>query len=124
MATYKVRGIAHNIIYPYRTEDGKVKHQWETYSTELEAMHRKAYIDYLQKNRLHHEIRKAAAEYQCKRAVERAAGRGSGGGAEHTVQLLYRISHIRKNNEPGGDTQHVSGDRSERKGSDGCDTAL
>ena len=71
MATYKVRGIAHNIIYPYRTEDGKVKHQWETYSTELEAMHRKAYIDYLQKNRLHHEIRKAAAEYQCKRAVER-----------------------------------------------------
>ena len=30
MATYKVRGIAHNIIYPYRTEDGKVKHQWET----------------------------------------------------------------------------------------------
>ena len=45
MATYKVRGIAHNIIYPYRTEDGKVKHQWETYSTELEAMHRKAYID-------------------------------------------------------------------------------
>lgn len=71
MATYKVRGIAHNIIYPYRTEDGKVKHQWETYSTELEAMHRKAYIDYLQKNRLHHEIRKAVAEYQCKRAVER-----------------------------------------------------
>ena len=61
MATYKVRGIAHNIIYPYRTEDGKVKHQWETYSTELEAMHRKAYIDYLQKNRLHHEIRKAVA---------------------------------------------------------------
>ena len=48
MATYKVRGIAHNIIYPYRTEDGKVKHQWETYSTELEAMHRKAYIDYLE----------------------------------------------------------------------------
>ena len=42
MATYKVRGIAHNIIYPYRTEDGKVKHPWETYSTELEALHRKA----------------------------------------------------------------------------------
>lgn len=72
MATYKVRGIAHNIIYPYRTEDGKLKQQWETYATELEAMHRKAYIDYLQKNRLHHEIRKAAAEYQCRRAVERA----------------------------------------------------
>lgn len=72
MATYKVRGTAHNIIYPYRTEQGKVKQQWETYSTELEAMQRKAYIDYLQKNRLRHEILKAAQEYQCKRAVERA----------------------------------------------------
>lgn len=72
MATYKVRGTAHNIIYPYRTEDGKLKQQWETYSTELEAMHRKAYIDYLQKNRLRYEILKAAKEYQCKRAVERA----------------------------------------------------
>lgn len=72
MATYKVRGSAHNIIYPYRTEDGKLKQQWETYPTELEAMHRKAYIDYLQKNRLRHEILKAAKEYQCRRAVERA----------------------------------------------------
>ncbi len=63
MATYKVRGTAHNVIYPYRTEDGKVKQQWETYSTELEAMQRKTYIDYLQKNRLRHEIQKAAAEY-------------------------------------------------------------
>ena len=71
MATYKVRGTAHNVIYPYRTEDGKVKQQWETYSTELEAMQRKTYIDYLQKNRLRHEIQKAAAEYQCKRSVER-----------------------------------------------------
>ena len=61
MATYKVRGTAHNVIYPYRTEDGK--QQWETYSTELEAMQRKTYIDYLQKNRLRHEIQKAAAEY-------------------------------------------------------------
>ena len=49
MATYKVRGTAHNVIYPYHTEDGKVKQQWETYSTELEAMQRKTYIDYLQK---------------------------------------------------------------------------
>ena len=49
MATYKVRGTAHNVIYPYRAEDGKVKQQWETYSTELEAMQRKTYIDYLQK---------------------------------------------------------------------------
>ena len=53
MATYKVRGTAHNVIYPYRAEDGKVKQQWETYSTELEAMQRKTYIDYLYTLYLH-----------------------------------------------------------------------
>ena len=37
MATYKVRGIAHNIIYPYRTEDGRVKRDWEPSATGLEA---------------------------------------------------------------------------------------
>lgn len=72
MATYKVRGTAHNIVYPYRTETGKVKQQWETYTTELEAMQRKAYIDYLQKNRLHQEILKAVYEYKRIRAVEKA----------------------------------------------------
>lgn len=72
MATYKMRGTAHNIIYPYHTEDGKVKQQWETYPTELEAMQRKAYIDYLQKNGLYHEVLRAAVEYRRKRAVEKA----------------------------------------------------
>lgn len=72
MATYKMRGTAHNIIYPYRTETGQVKQHWETYPTELEAMQRKAYIDYLQKNGLHHEVMKAALEYKRKRAVEKA----------------------------------------------------
>ena len=47
MATYKVRGNAHNVIYPYKTPDGAKKQQWETYETELEAVQRKAYIDYL-----------------------------------------------------------------------------
>ena len=42
MATYKVRGTAHNIIFPYRDEHGKKKQQWETYTTELEAMQREA----------------------------------------------------------------------------------
>ena len=41
MATYKVRGNAHNVIYPYKTPDGAKKQQWETYETELEAVQRK-----------------------------------------------------------------------------------
>lgn len=43
MATYQVRGSSHNIIYLYRTDDGKSKQHWETYETELEAIQRKAY---------------------------------------------------------------------------------
>lgn len=72
MATYKVRGTAHNIIYPYRTESGQVKQQWETYTTALEAKQRKAYIDYLQENRMRSEILRAAMEYRRQRAVEKA----------------------------------------------------
>lgn len=49
MATYQVRGSSHNIIYLYRTDDGKSKQHWETYETELEAIQRKAYIELLQK---------------------------------------------------------------------------
>ena len=45
MATYQVRGSSHNIIYLYRTDDGKSKQHWETYETELEAIQRKAYIE-------------------------------------------------------------------------------
>lgn len=73
MATYKARGNAHNVIYPYKTEVGKHKQQWETYTTELEAVQRKAYIDYLQKNRQHDELLKAVMDYKKKRAAEKTA---------------------------------------------------
>jgi len=73
MATYKARGNAHNVIYPYKTEAGEYKQQWETYTTELEAMQRKAYIDYLKKNKLHDEILKAVMDYKRKRAIEKSA---------------------------------------------------
>ncbi len=72
MATYKVRGTTYNVIYSYRTETGEKKQHWESYTTELEAMQRKAYIDYLQKSRLNQELLKAAYEYKRIRAVERA----------------------------------------------------
>ena len=64
MATYKVRGTSHNVVYPYVTSLGEKKQQWETYTTELEALQRKAYIDYLQKNGRFDDIRKAAIEYK------------------------------------------------------------
>ena len=73
MATYKVRGNAHNVIYPYKTPDGAKKQQWETCETELEAVQRKAYIDYLQKSRNANEIYRVAMEYKAKRAAEQAA---------------------------------------------------
>ena len=57
MATYKIRGSSHNVIYTYRTDDGKYKQHWESYDTELEAIQRKAYIDFLQKNRRQDDIR-------------------------------------------------------------------
>lgn len=82
MATYKVRNNAHNIIYPYRTDTGEIKQMWETYATELEAVKRKAYIDYLQKAKLHHELLIAAKEYRKLRAVERA------------VSNEYRKGHV------------------------------
>ncbi len=72
MATHKVRGTSHNIVFPYRTETGEVKQQWETYTTELEAVQRKAYIDYLQKNKLYNELLKAVFEYKRVRALEKA----------------------------------------------------
>ncbi len=70
MATYKVRGTAHNIIYPYRDEHGRKKQQWETYTTELEAMQRKALIDYFQNKRLYGDLLKAALDYKRKKAIE------------------------------------------------------
>jgi integrase len=73
MATYKVRGTSHCIIYWYSTSEGEKKQHWETYVTELEAVQRKALIDYLQKNKCHDELRKTAEEYKEKRALEKAA---------------------------------------------------
>jgi integrase len=73
MATYKARGNAHNVIYPYKNEAGEQKQQWETYTTELEAVQRKASIDYFQKNKMFAEILKAVIEYKRARAIEKAA---------------------------------------------------
>ena len=70
MATYKARGVSHCIIYWYKTPEGKKQH-WETYTTELEARQRKAYIDYLQKNNLQDELSKTADEYKERRASEK-----------------------------------------------------
>lgn len=73
MATYKIRGSSHNVIYTYRTTDGKYKQHWESYDTELEAIQRKAYIDFLQKNKRQDDIRLAATEYKEKRSPAKAA---------------------------------------------------
>lgn len=75
MATYKIRGTTHNVIYPYQTETGAKKQQWESYETELEAIQRKAYIDFLQKNKRHDEIRKAVVEYKTIRAIAASAAK-------------------------------------------------
>ncbi len=73
MATYKIRGNSHNVIYTYKAQDGMHKHHWESYTTELEAMQRKTYIDYLQKNKRQDELLQAVKEYTEKRAEERRA---------------------------------------------------
>ncbi len=63
MATYKVRGASHNVIYSYRTSTGQTKQQWESYDTELEAVQRKAYIELLQSQKRTDELRQAALDY-------------------------------------------------------------
>lgn len=75
MATYKVRGASHNVIYTYRTSTGQAKQQWESYETELEAVQRKAYIDLLQSKKRTDELRQAAMEYKRSRAIEKAASK-------------------------------------------------
>ena len=72
MATYKIRGTSHNVVYPYVTASGKRKQQWESYTTELEAIQRKAYIDFLQNHKRTDDIRKAAIDYKKSRAIQRA----------------------------------------------------
>ena len=70
MATYKPRGNTHSIIYPYWSESGDYLQQWETYTTELEAVQRKAYIDFLQKNKRRNELLEAVMEYKSRRSNE------------------------------------------------------
>jgi integrase len=72
MATYTVRGVSHNVVYSYKTESGKSKQQWETYSTELEARRRMIYIDLLQKEKQYDEIRKAVYDYRRMKAIEKS----------------------------------------------------
>ncbi len=72
MATYKVRGNAHNVIYVYQDEHGNKKQLWETYATELEAVKRKAHIDYLQQKKMHSEITREALDYRRRSAVAKA----------------------------------------------------
>lgn len=71
MATYTIRGTTHNVIYTYKTVDGKSKQQWESYSSKLEAIQRKAYIDYLQAQNRASDIAHEAAEYRRKKAIEK-----------------------------------------------------
>ena len=72
MATYTARGSSHSIIYWIEGPEGRKQH-WETYTLELEAMQRKAYIDYLQKTSQTEELFTAAMDYKQKRAAEKAA---------------------------------------------------
>lgn len=72
MATYKVRGNAHNVIYVYQDEHGNKKQLWETYATELEAVKRKAHIDYLQQKKMHSEITREALDYRRRSAIAKA----------------------------------------------------
>jgi len=72
MATYTIRGTSHNVVYTYKAADGKRKQQWESYSSELEAIQRKAYIDYLQSQNRASDITHEASEYRRKKAIEKA----------------------------------------------------
>jgi len=71
MATYKIRGNSHSVIFPYKTESGETKQQWETYTTELEATTRQAFIEYLQKTKDINGLQKAVNEYREKKLLER-----------------------------------------------------
>ena len=73
MATYTIRGTSHNVVYTYKAADGKRKQQWESYSSELEAIQRKAYIDYLQSQNRASDITHEASEYRRKKAIEKTA---------------------------------------------------
>lgn len=71
MATLKIRGESYWVIYLYTAVDGQKKQQWETYVTELEALQRKTYIEYLQKNTMKKELQLAAVSYRQQRVHEK-----------------------------------------------------
>ena len=71
MATYKTRGNSHCVIFPYKTEAGETRQQWETYTTELEATIRHAQIGYLQKAKDIIGLQKAVNEYKQTKLLSR-----------------------------------------------------
>lgn len=73
MATIQIRGKNYNVVYPYKDDKGAKKTQWETYQTELEALQRKTYIDYLQKNKLYGQLAQVAAEYRANSQAQKQA---------------------------------------------------
>ena len=73
MATCKRRNNTYCVIYQYRTSAGKVTQKWETYMTELEAVQRKALIEYFQANKQYDAIRRLATDYTQTRALQRLA---------------------------------------------------
>ena len=72
MATYKSRGSSHSVIFPYYNQNREYRQQWETYTMELEAIQRKAKIDFLQKNKRYDELYQEVLFYREKRTAERA----------------------------------------------------
>ena len=76
MATLKIRGESYSVIYLYTAADGQKKQQWETYVTELEALQRKTYIEYLQKNKMKKELQLAAVSYRQQRVHEKKKKKG------------------------------------------------
>ena len=71
MATYKMRGNSHNVIYWYIDESENKKQHWETYPTQLEALQRKVYIDLLEKEKRQEELYQAAMEYKSRREAKK-----------------------------------------------------
>ena len=63
MASIVKRNSSYSVVYYYKVGDQR-KTQWESYGSELEAMQRKAIIDYHQKNKDNEELLKLAIEYK------------------------------------------------------------
>jgi Phage integrase family. len=89
MAQLKARGNSYCVIYTYQSSKGNTQ-QWETYSTQLEAIQRKALIDHLQKTKQHDQIRAEALEYKRKYAEKKSAAQK----AKHDkISVIEDASH-------------------------------